>query len=205
MATGTGGGLIIIDKNANVWLRTAASTTLNDVITPHYSALIYWDKHLVMGNGEALSTYPDLVYADWTATTEENHISGDASVPIELPKQYRTQKFDFGYPGCQKQLRSITIGYKDDASWDTEYFTIGYRAEDTVDSDSVPDFTTLQTITLGVDTRAYVKNLNAPSVAATYFQFQFDTEELCNYTTKASHIRILFMHIYYMVLSRKEE
>lgn len=201
MASMSAGGIIIIDKNANVWLRTAASTT--DWITPHYSAMIYWDKHLVLGNGEAATAYPNLVYADWTATTEEDEISGDASVAVEIPHQWRTRKLDFGYPACLKQLRSITLAYQDDASWDTEYFTLGYRVENTLDSDDVPDFTTLKTVTLGVDTRTYVKNFNAPSDMGTYFQFQFDTTG--DSSSKASHIRILFMRIYYTVLARKEE
>jgi len=137
------------------------------------------------------------MFADWDTVTEEDAISADASVHAVIVSQRRTGNLDFGYPDCDKQMRMVTVVYRDKVAYSGETIVVKYRI-DQAESSSLPSWTTLGTITSAeTNTLITTSTTNLPftglSAQGKFFQFQVEAND---------HLEVMALIFYYDVLPK---
>lgn len=176
------GGQFIHDTGKACWLRFGTNIL-------HLTSMVNWDGKLIFGIGDTGGL--NLAYLNWSTITELN----SAGTGSTITSTWRTPNYDLDVPDCDKQMRAISVVYRDDTDWTDETITVAYRIDEAL-TGSLPNFTTLGTITLGTYNRTVVQNIDFPNLSNTgrFFQFQFNI---------TGHCEILELIFYYDILPKK--
>ena len=174
-------GCIIIDKNGGVQLRVGD----NDNILP-ITAMTYWNSKLIVGCGSSAGDQGNLAYFNKSTNTEMGDIADETYDANTIASEFRTKMDDLGLPNVDKRLRSVTIVYYDNTSWNSMTMTLAYRMAKVTTSTTVKGGDTStsswtiisgtatadQPITLDVQSGVTYKTLNVGSDPALAFQLR---------------------------------
>lgn len=119
------GGQLFYDRNGAIFMRMGKHILF-------ISAMIPWDGMLIMGCGEPVAnSCANLLFLDKDRYQEKGTIAGGVAEDNTIESTWRSGIY---LSPARKRVTRIEITFYDDANYQTNGFTIQYRADEEVDS-----------------------------------------------------------------------